>query len=102
MGVLIGRAYVCDKLIGRSATALKFGKRWTEQSPYKEGVDLHRGSGSLHLAGTMIRRAMKAGTKDDWSELTRNDELNPWTRVKLQERHLAVEQDDDQHRGIIQ
>ena len=69
-----------------AATALKLGKRWTEESPYKEELALLRESGSLHLSGIVVRRAMKAATEDGCSELLRNCHLN----------HHEVKQDEDQ------
>ena len=56
-------------LLEEAATRLELGKSWTEESLYKEEFALPRESGSLHLAGTMVRRAMKAGNEEDWSEL---------------------------------
>ena len=39
---------------------------------------------------------MKAARADEWTELLKSDELNPWTRVKLQECGHETKQDDDQ------
>ena len=44
---------------------------------------------------------MKAGHGNDWLELLKSDELNPWTRVKLQECY-QVRQKDDQRKSIVQ
>ena len=83
-------------LLEQAATALKLGKSWTEESPYKEELALLRESDSLHLAGTKVRRSVKVGKEDDWSELWKSSEFNPWTRAKLQECYFEVWQDDDQ------
>ena len=32
----------------------------------------------MQLPGMVVRRAIKAGLADYWSELTRSQELNPW------------------------
>ena len=73
--------YAAKKMIVKSfpedvATALKLGDG-TEESPYKEEPGL-RESDSLH-AGTVVRRGMRVGRTDDWSELLKSDELDPWT-----------------------
>ena len=39
----------------------------------------------MQLPGVMVRNAVKAGLADDWSELTRSEELNPWMMAKLKE-----------------
>ena len=77
-------------LLNDAATALTWSKSWREESPCKEEFALLRESDSLHLAGTMVRRAVKAGIENDWSELLKGSQLNPWTRVKLQECHHEV------------
>ena len=54
----------------------------------------------MRLEGTMIRQAMKAGKADDWSELLKSD--NAWTRVKIQECHNEVKQEDDERKSVVQ
>ena len=39
---------------------------------------------------------MKVGKEDDWSELWKSSEFNPWTRATLQECYCEVKQDDNQ------
>ena len=48
-------------LLNEAARALQLEKSWPEESPYSEEQALLRESDSLHLPGTRIRRAMKAG-----------------------------------------
>ena len=76
-------------LLDEGTTTLKLGTSWTE-SPYTETIAQLRETDSLHLAGTMVRRAMKAGKANDWSELLKSKELNLWTRVKIQECYHEV------------
>ena len=64
-----------------AATARKLGKRLTDESPY---------GGSLHLAGTLVRRAMTARKAEDWSVLLKSDELSPWTTAMPQEFEAVV------------
>ena len=35
----------------------------------------------MHLPGMVARKAIKAGLADDRLELTRSEELNPWSRT---------------------
>ena len=37
-----------------------------------------------------VPKAIQAGRADDWSELVKSDELNPWMMVKLKERAAAA------------
>ena len=39
---------------------------------------------------------------DDWSELTRSEELNPWMMAKSRERYDQARQEDDQRKSIVQ
>ena len=89
-------------LLSEAATALQLGESCTDEAPYKEELALSRESDSLHLAGTMVRRAMKAGKEDDLSELLKSSELNPVTRVKLLECTYEVRHDDHQRKSIVQ
>ena len=74
----------------------------TQESPYKEELAVLRESDSLHRASTMVRRSMKVGKEDRWSELWKSSEFNSWTRAKLQECYHEVRQDDDQRKTIAQ
>ena len=74
----------------------------TQESPYKEELAVLRESDSLHRASTMVRRSMKVGKEDHWSELWKGSEFNSWTRAKLQECYHEVRQDDDQRKSIVQ
>ena len=42
---------------------------------------------------------MKAGEENEWSELVKS---NAWTRVKIDECHHEVRQEDDQRESIVQ
>ena len=44
-------------------------------------------SKNMQLPGMMVRRAIKAGWADDWSELVKSEELQPWMMAKLKESH---------------
>ena len=39
---------------------------------------------------------------DEWSELSKREELNPWTWVKLQACHHEAQQQDHQCRSVVQ
>ena len=95
VGVLRSQKDDCEHLTGASGDD-------TEESPYKEELALFRESDSLHRASTMVRRAMKVGKEDHWSELWKSSEFNSWTRAKLQECYHEVRQDDDQRKSIVQ
>ena len=56
----------------------------SEESSQKEELALLQVSKNLHVSGMMVvRTANKAVLVDDWTELTRSDELNPWMTAKL-------------------
>ena len=57
---------------------------------------------NMQLAGMMVRRAIRAGRSDNWSELMKSDELNPWMMAKLQESYHQARQEDDQRKSIVQ
>ena len=50
----------------------------------------------------MVRKAIKAGRADDWSEVMKSDELNPWTMAKLKGSYFEAKQDDDQRKSVVQ
>ena len=54
------------------------------------------------MPGVMVRKAIKAGRADDWSEVMKSDELNPWTMAKLKESYFEAKQDDDQRKSVVQ
>ena len=56
----------------------------------------------MPLLGMMVRKAVKAGLAVEWSELMRNEELNPWMMVNLTERWYQVKQEDDQRKSNVQ
>ena len=39
----------------------------------------------MQLSSVVVRKEVKAGLEDDWSELTKNADVNPWMMVKLKE-----------------
>ena len=99
--------YAAKKMVATSQledveTAIRLGKCWIEETSYKEELSLLRESGSLHLPDIMARRAIRAGRADDWSELRKTDEVNPWTWSKLQEFYHEVKQVDDQRKSVVQ
>ena len=57
---------------------------------------------NVHLPGMMVRRVVKAGLADDWSEPTKNEEYNPWMMSKLKESCYQPRQEDDQRKSIVQ
>ena len=48
----------------------------------------------------MVRKAVNAELADDWPELTRNGELNPWMTAKLKESHYQARQGDGQRAPV--
>ena len=38
---------------------------------------------------------------DDWSELTKSEELNAWTMAKLEESNYQARQEDDQRKSTV-
>ena len=44
-----------------------------------------RESREVRLPGIMVRKTIKAGWTDDWSELMKSVETSPWMMVKLKE-----------------
>ena len=92
LGCYAAKKMCAKSLLSETATA---GKSWPEESPYREELALLMESDGLHLADTKVRRAMKDGHENDWSELS-------WTRVKTQECHHEVRQEDDQRKSIVQ
>ena len=48
----------------------------------------------------MVRKAVKAGRADEWSELMKSDEFTPWMMTKLQESCYQAKQDDDQRKSV--
>ena len=62
-----------------------------------------RESMNMQLPRMMMRRAVKAGLADDWSELMRSEELNPWMIVKMRETyHQARQQDESTVQKVLQ
>ena len=61
-----------------------------------------RANKNLHLPGVTVRSVVKAGLADDWSELIRSEELNPWMMAQLKERHSQARQEDEQRKSIAQ
>ena len=79
---------VREELTGRSGNGTDIGQTLDRGvAVQKEDVALLRESGSVHLAGTVVPRAMKGGKEDDRLEMLKGNELSPWTRVKLQGVH---------------
>ena len=80
MEIYAGKKMYAKNLLEEAAAALRLGKEWPNESPHKKGLAVAQESNSLHLPGMMVRRAIKAGLADDWSELTRSEELYHWAR----------------------
>ena len=49
-----------------------------------------------------VRKAVNAGWADDWSELMKSEEVNPWVMTKLRKSYYQAGQEDDQRKGIVQ
>ena len=60
-----------------------------------EELALLQQSENRRLPGIMVRRAVNAGRADDWSELMKSEELNPWMIAKLKASYGQATQDDD-------
>ena len=56
---------------------------------------------NVQLPDMMVRKAIKAGQADDWSELMKNEELNNWMMAKLKESYDQARQKDDQRNSIV-
>ena len=48
-----------------------------------------------------VLRVVKAALVDDWSELMRNEELNPWMMAKVKESYNQARQEDDQRQSTV-
>ena len=83
-------------LLSAAATALQLGKSWPEESPFREEFALLRASDGLHLAGTMVRRAMRAG--DGKRLVVASEEQRP--QCVDQGDHHELRQGDDQRKSI--
>ena len=57
---------------------------------------------NMQLPGTLVRKAIKAYRADDWSELMKSDEPNPWMMAKLKEICYQARQEDDQLKSFVQ
>ena len=68
----------------------------------KEELALLQQSENRRLPGIMVRRAVNAGRADDWSELMKSEELNPWMIAKLKASYGQATQDDDECKSIVQ
>ena len=96
-GMLRSHTYVWEEPAGRGGDGAVVGESWPEESPYREELALLRESGSLHLAGTMVRRAMLKKTTG--RRLLKSTDLQAWTSVKLQEWY---HEEDDERKTIVQ
>ena len=68
----------------------------------KEELTLWCESKDEPVPGSMARRANKAGSVYDVSELMKSDQLNPWTMAKLKESYLEARHGKDQRKCIVQ
>ena len=89
------------KSAGKNRGCRESGQRWAEASPHKAGLALLQVSNTLHLTDMMVRKAIKAGPTDDWSELTRREELNVWMMAELKGSHYRTRQEDDQRQSVV-
>ena len=74
--------------------AFQLGTSWQDESPFKEELELLRGSGDMRVDGTLIRQAIEAGTAGEWSELLQIDQPSAW-RMKTRECYHEARQDDE-------
>ena len=74
-------------MLKEAAEATSLGKEWLNEAPRKYELALLREGRNMQLPGTVVRKAIKAGRTDDWSELMKSDELNPSVMAKLKESH---------------
>ena len=59
--------------MAEAATEVELERSWTEESPYKEEMELLRKNEGMRLDGIMIRQARKAGEAVDWAELLNSE-----------------------------
>ena len=63
-----------ENLVKTAAEARSRGKEWLNETQRK-GAGFFAGVRGKRLPDVMVRRAVKAGRADDWSELMKSDEL---------------------------
>ena len=51
----------------------------------RKSLAVLRESMDMRLSSKTVRQAIKVSREDDWSELTKRAEVNPWMLVKLEE-----------------
>ena len=102
MEIHAGKKIYAKNLLKEAAMALSVDNEWLNESPRKVDVALLQESRNMQCPGMMVRRAVKAGLADDWSELTRSEELNPWKMAKLKESYYQARQEDEQRKSIVQ
>ena len=78
---------------------MSLGKELIDGTPHKKKSWPSR---TCWCQAETVRKAIKAGRADDWSELVKSDKVNPWMMVKLKESEHEVRQDDDQRKSIVQ
>ena len=72
------------------AAELTVGKEWRATRRRVGFVASERES----AIAMMVRKAIKAGLADDWSELTGSEELNHWMLTQLKESYYQARQED--------
>ena len=102
MGVLWSQKDACEKLTEGRVDGTVIGQKLDGGVAVQLRDGSAAGGRQSVLARLMLRRAIRAGRADDWSELLKSSELNPWTRVKLQECCCEVRQGDDQRTSTVQ
>ena len=80
MEIYANNKMYAKKTDGVSSSGTEIGP---DESPHKEELALIR----ARICMGMVRKAIKAGVEDKWSEVTRSEELNPWMRTKLKESY---------------
>ena len=82
--------------------ALSFGNEWPDAHK-KEELALLQVSQNKQKPDTMVRRAVKAGLADGWSDLVRSEEINPsWMVAKLKDSHNQARQEDVRRKSVVE
>ena len=69
----------------------------------KEELALLQVSQNKQKPDTMVRRAVKAGLADGWSDLMRSEEINPpWMVAKLKDSHNQARQEDVRRKSVVE
>ena len=63
-------------LLKEAAAAMSLGRAGINETPLRDVLGLLREIQHMLVPGRMLRKAIRAGRADDWSELLESDEVN--------------------------